>query len=72
MNNVLFTNNPLDALHMAKEATIRQQVDILEMLTACEAPNRYYVFLKDPQTGAKTFLFGCKEQSDFCVRCCCR
>jgi len=72
MNNVLFSTNPFESLQYAKEAIIKQQVDMLQVMTGCETPNRFYVFLKDPQTGAKTFLFKCKEESDACMRVCCR
>ena len=72
MSNVLFSNNPLEALLYAKEAIVKQKMEIFEVISGCETPNRYYVFLKDPQTGAKTFLFKCKEESDACVRFCCR
>ena len=72
MNGVLFSTNPFESLQNAKEAIVKQKIDMFEVISGCETINRYYVFLKDPQTGAKTFLFKCKEDSDPCVRFCCR
>ena len=46
---------------------IRQQPQILEQITGCESPNRYYVFSQSPQAGMK-LLFMCKELSECCQR----
>jgi hypothetical protein len=71
INNIPIID-PLEQLAMAKQAIIKQKIEIIEIISGCETPNRYYVYTKDPQTGNKNVLFKCKEESDFCMRCCCR
>lgn len=79
MNNQIIYQNvikraedPLEELKNAKEAIIKQKIEIFEILTGCETANRYYVYVKDPNSGDKNVIFKCKEQSGCCMRNCCR
>ena len=48
---------------------VKQKFDILEALTGCDTPNRYYVFEQNQQGGAKKKkIFKCKEKSSWCAR----
>ena len=50
---------------------IKQKFDILEAMTGCDTPNRYYVFEQTPAGGAKKKrIFKCKEKSGWCARNC--
>jgi hypothetical protein len=48
---------------------VKQKFDILEAMTGCDTPNRYYVFEQNPSGGAKKKkIFKCKEKSGWCSR----
>lgn len=50
---------------------IKQKFDILEAMTGCDTPNRYYVFEQTPSGEAKKKrIFKCKEKSGWCARNC--
>ena len=67
--NFVFIQDPLTELSQCTGAIIRQQVEMLEVLTGCETQNRYHVFLQSPM-GLK-YAFKCSERSGSCARCCC-
>jgi hypothetical protein len=48
---------------------IKQVVNIMEILTGCEAKNRYDVFVT--VNGITIRIFRCKEESGWCMRNCC-
>ncbi len=66
----VYVANPLEELAISTGVLIKQQVQIIEQITGCESPNRYYVFSQSPQGGMK-LLFKCKEYSGCCMRNCC-
>ena len=66
----VYVSNPLEELAISTGVLIRQQVQIIEQITGCESPNRYFVFSQSPQGGMK-LLFKCKEYSGCCMRNCC-
>ena len=48
---------------------VSQKMDLLEVMTGCEMPNKYYVSEYDSLQGKKGVpLFKCKEMSGFCER----
>lgn len=48
---------------------VKQKFDILEAMTGCDTPNRYYVFEQNAAGGAKKKkVFKCKEKSSWCSR----
>lgn len=57
------------ALGPAKSALLKQKIQLLEIITGCEAKNRYNVFLKYPND-TYSYIFKCKEESDCCSRNC--
>ncbi len=65
-----FTQDPLNELAMSYKATIRQQPELMEILTGCETENRYHVFIT-LANGMEKYLFKCKEDSTCCQRQCC-
>ena len=66
--NFVFIEDPLTELAQSSGAIIRQDIELLEILTGCETQNRYHVFLQSPM-GLK-YAFKCNERSDTCARCC--
>ena len=61
--------NALKELMETKEVVIEQKIELMEVLTGCETPNRYNVYLIN-NSRQKTFLFKCKEESNwFCRNC---
>ena len=44
-NQYSLTEDPLNELSMCKKATIRQQPELMEIITGCESENRYHVFI---------------------------
>ena len=59
----------LNELMEAKEVIVEQKIELMEVLTGCETPNRYNVYLFD-KNKQKKFLFKCKEESNwFCRNC---
>ena len=65
-----FTQDPLNELSLSYKATIRQQPELMEIITGCETENRYHVFITLPN-GMEKYLFKCKEDSTCCQRQCC-
>ena len=65
-----FTLNPLVELAQAKSAIIIQQVELLEVVTGWETPNRYHVYIQT-FSGQFIYLFKCREESGWCMRVCC-
>ena len=59
----------LNEIMEAKEVVVEQKIELMEVLTGCETPNRYNVYLID-RNKQKKFLFKCKEESNwFCRNC---
>lgn len=65
-----FCPDPLQILAQASTAIVKQQIELLEILSGCETANRYHVYVK-LQNGQMVYLFKCKEKSGWCVRNCC-
>ena len=65
-----FTQDPLSEIALSVKATIRQQPELMEIITGCESENRYHVFITLPN-GMEKYLFKCKEESTGCQRFCC-
>jgi hypothetical protein len=66
-----FCMDPLSELSQAKSAIIKQQMDLVEMLTGCDTKNRYHVYIVT-NTGEFVYLFKCKEESTWFMRNCCK
>ena len=66
----VYVPDPMTELALSTGVLIRQEAQVLEQITGCESPNRYYVFSQSPQGGMK-LLFKCKEYSECCMRNCC-
>ena len=62
--------DPLAELASATTALVAQEMELLEIITNCETPNRYHVFLQDAFGNSK-YLFKCKEESSCFQRNCC-
>ena len=60
----------LKEISESQEVVIEQKIELLEILSGCETPNRYNVYLLDKDK-TKKFLFKCKEESNWCCRNCC-
>ena len=67
---IMIVKDPLEELAQTQVAMVVQEIELFEMMTGCETPNRYHVFLKE-QNGAQKYLFKCKEESTWCQRNCC-
>jgi hypothetical protein len=63
--------DPLEAIKDAKSVYVKQVVELFEMMTGYEIPNRYHVYAKDNDDNL-TYLFKAKEESGYCVRNCTR
>ena len=63
----VFVQDPLVELANCVGAKIHQQVEMVEMLTGFEVPNRYHVLGQD-FNGLYKYLFKCKEESTCCQR----
>ncbi len=61
--------DPLEILENAPVVKIKQQVELLEIISGCETKNRYDVYAEI--NTQKYYLFRCKEESSFCMRSCC-
>jgi hypothetical protein len=68
--NMGFAPDPMAVLAEAKSAIVKQQIELLEILTGCETKNRYHVYITT-HSGQFVYLFKCKEESDCCARMCC-
>jgi hypothetical protein len=64
-----FALDPLSELGNATGCIIKQEVELLEVVTGCETKNRYNIYIKT-QNGLMTYLFKAKEDSGWCVRNC--
>ncbi len=62
--------NVLSELDNIKSVKIEQQIEVLEIITGCETANRYHVYGFNKK-GEISYLFRCKEESDWCERNCC-
>lgn len=60
----------LEELDYCSQVIVEQKVELLEVLTGCETPNRYHVYTVD-KVGHKKYLFKCKEESSWGCRNCC-
>lgn len=60
-----------EILKFATAVHIKQEINILEMITGCEQKNRYDIYVRY-EGGATKRIFRCKEESDFCMRLCCQ
>ena len=67
--NFIYFQDPMTELAQSTGAIIRQQIELMEVMTGCETQNRYHVFLQTPM-GLK-YAFKCNERSEGCARCCC-
>jgi hypothetical protein len=67
---LIYSQDPLQELSMSIKATIRQQPELLEIVTGCETENRYHVFTT-LNNGTEKYLFKCKEESTCFQRQCC-
>ena len=65
-----FCADPLIQLSQAKSAIIKQQFELMEVLTGCETANRYHCYIIT-HSGEFIYLFKCKESSSWCERNCC-
>ena len=67
----VFVQDPLIELANSIGAKIHQQIEMLEILTGVEVPNRYHVLVQD-FNGQYKYLFKCKEESTCCQRQFCK
>ena len=67
--NFVYIQDPMTELAQCTGAIIRQEVEMLEVVTGCETQNRYNVFLQS-NMGLK-YAFNCRERSGCCGRNCC-
>ena len=67
--NFVYIEDPMAELAQCTGAIIRQDVEMLEVITGCETQNRYNVFLQS-NMGLK-YAFSCRERSGCCGRNCC-
>lgn len=63
-------SDPLEELEYCPQVIVEQKVELLEVLSGCETPNRYHVYTVD-KVGQKKYLFKCKEESSWGCRNCC-
>lgn len=68
--SIELVGNPLEELEFCNEVIIEQKIEFVEILSGCENPNKYHVYLVD-RSGRKKYLFKCKEESNWCCRNCC-
>jgi hypothetical protein len=61
--------DPMEILDTAPSIKIKQQIELLEVITGCQTKNRYDVYAE--VNSQKYYLFRCKEDSSFCMRNCC-
>lgn len=66
----IVVSDPMTELATCKSVIIKQQPELLEMISGCETANRYHV-LGNQGSGLYKYLFKCNERSDFCQRNCC-
>jgi len=71
MNNTNLVSEAVNILASSVSVFVKQEVNIMEMLTGCEQKNRYDVYVR-LQNGQQLRMFRCKEESDFCMRICCQ
>lgn len=64
-------SDPMIALAQTTVCFVKQHIELLEIVTGCETPNRYSVFAKN-NLGQTVLLFKCKEESECCTRTYCR
>ena len=62
-------SDPLIELNNCSEVLIKQEPELIEILTGYESPNRYNVF--GLTNSGYVHLFKCFEKSKCCMRCCC-
>jgi hypothetical protein len=69
-NNIYqLINDPINELNSMTKIEIRQKIELMEVLTGCETPNRYHVYGHYPD-GRIAYLFKCKEESSYWARNC--
>ena len=61
--------DPLEILKTAPVVKIKQQLELIEIISGCETKNRYDVYAE--VNNQKYYLFRCKEESGCCMRYCC-
>ena len=59
--------SPLNYLQNINSIIIEQKLDILEIVSGCENPNKYHIYTPSPK-GEKKYLFKCYEISNCCYR----
>ena len=62
-------SDPLIELNNCSEVLIKQEPELLKILTGYETPNRYHVF--GLTNSGYIYLFKCFEKSKNCIRCFC-
>ena len=65
----IFTTDPLSDINSCSGVLIKQEPELIEMLTGFQTPNRYHVFGKT--NNGYIYLFKCLEKSTCCMRFCC-
>ena len=68
--NWSFCADPFQILQRSKFAFVQQEIELIEVLTGCETPNKYHVYVVT-DTGEQVYIFKCKEKSNWCQRNCC-
>ena len=65
----ILTADPLADLNSCSSALIKQESELVEILTGFQMPNQYHVFGKTDS--GYIYLFKCLEKSTCLMRCCC-
>ena len=65
----VFVTDPLIELNNCSGVLIKQQPELLEIITGCETPNRYHIF--GQTNNGYIYLFKCLEKSGCFMRYCC-
>ena len=65
-SNLQLQFNPISLLQNSKSVKIKQEIELLELLTGCESKNRYDIYCQN--NNQSIYLFRAKEKSGWCVR----
>ena len=65
----IIANDPLSELNNCSGILIKQEPELIEMLTGFQIPNKYHIFGKI--NNGYIYLFKCLEKSTCFMRCCC-
>ena len=69
-SNLQLQFNPISLLQNSKSVKIKQEIELLELLTGSESKNRYDIYCQN--NNQNIYLFRAKEKSGCCVRNFCR